>query len=93
MTKRKAAAAALTAAMAAAPLAAANGDEYQFIISGYPAVNYSHKASSTAVTLNAGAIPVAGVSGDLEARSHSSGRSAAITLDALPFKGFYMSIR
>jgi anti-sigma factor RsiW len=34
MTKRKAAATALTAAMAVAPLAAANGDEYQFIVSG-----------------------------------------------------------
>lgn len=34
MSKAKAAAAALTAAFAAAPLAAANGDEYQFIVSG-----------------------------------------------------------
>ena len=36
MTGRKAAAAALTAALAATPLAAANGDEYQFILSGDP---------------------------------------------------------
>ena len=36
MSKVKAATAALTAAFAAAPLAAANGDEYQFIISGDP---------------------------------------------------------
>ena len=34
MTRKMAAAAALSAAMAAAPLAAANGDEYQFIVSG-----------------------------------------------------------
>ena len=68
MTKRKAAAAALTAAMAAAPLAAADGDGYQFIISGYPVANYSHTESSSAITLNAGAVPVAGAVGDLEAR-------------------------
>ena len=94
MTKRKAAAAALTAAMAAAPLAAANGDEYQFIDpSTYPAANYSYATSSSAITLNAGAIPVAGVSGNLEARSRSDSSSAAIMLNALPFKSFYMTIK
>ena len=93
MTKRKAAAAALTAAIAAAPLAAANGDEYQFIISGYPAANYSHTENSSAITLNAGAVPVVSAAGDMEARSHSDGTSTAITLNALPFKGFYMSIK
>ena len=93
MTKRKAAAAALTAAMAAAPLAAANGDEYQFIVSGYPAANYSYATSSSAITLHAGAVPVADISGDLEARSRSNGSSAAIMLNALPFRCFYMSIR
>ena len=54
MTKRKAAAAALTAAMAAAPLAAANGDEYQFIISGDPVAaetEDSCSASSEATAL------------------------------------------
>ena len=93
MTKRKAAAAALTAAMAAAPLAAANGDESQFIVSGYPAANHSYADSSSALALNAGAVPAASVGGDIEARSRSDGVSAAITLNALQFKGFYMSIR
>ena len=94
MTKRKAAAAALTAAMAATPLAAANGDEYQFIDPPtYPAANYSYATSSSAITLNAGAVPVAGVSGDLEARSRSNSSSTAIMLNALPFKGCYLTIR
>ena len=94
MTKRKAAAAALTAAMAATPLAAANGDEYQFIDpTTYPAANYSYATSSSAITLNAGAVPVAGVSGDLEARSRSNSSSTAIMLNALPFKGSYLTIR
>ena len=94
MTKRKAAAAALTAAMAATPLAAANGDEYQFIDpTTYPAANYSYATSSSAITLNAGAVPVAGVSGDLEARSRSNSSSTAIMLNALPFKGCYLTIR
>ena len=59
MTKRKAAAAALTAAMAAAPLAAANGDEYQFIISGDPVAaetEDSCSASSEATALTSGTL-------------------------------------
>ena len=91
---KKKAAAALTAAMAATPLAAANGDEYQFIDpTTYPAANYSYATSSSAITLNAGAVPVAGVSGDLEARSRSNSSSTAIMLNALPFKGCYLTIR
>ena len=94
MTMRRPAMAALSAALAAAPLAAANGDEYQFIDpTTYPAANYSYATSSSAITLNAGAVPVAGVSGDLEARSRSNSSSTAIMLNALPFKGSYLTIR
>ena len=59
MTKRKAAAAALTAVIAAAPLAAANGDEYQFIISGDPVAvetEDSCSASSEATALTSGTL-------------------------------------
>lgn len=94
MKKGKAAAAALSVAFAAAPLMGANGDEYQFIDPDtYPAANYSHKASSSVVSLNAGAVPVAGVAVDLEARSRSNGISAAITLNATQFRGFYISFK
>ena len=87
MSKVKAATAALAAAITAAPLAAANGDEYQFIVSGYPAANESYSARSEAITINAGALRIAGVSGNLEARSRTKGASAAILLDATKFHG------
>jgi len=88
MSKVKAATAALTAAFAAAPLAAANGDEYQFINPDtYPAVNVSYSARSSAVTVDAGALRIAGVPDDLEARSRTRGASAAILLDATKFHG------
>lgn len=94
MRKGKAAAAALTAAMAAAPLAAANGDEYQFIDpTTYPAANVSHSARSEATTVDAGALRVASVSDNLEARSRTKGTSLAILLDATKFCGTIITIR
>jgi len=96
MTRRKAAAAALTAAMAAAPLAAANGDEYQFIVSGDPvaaATVGSSSASSDEITLETGALRVAGAADDLEARSRSKGASVAIALNATKFRTFIMTVR
>ena len=96
MTRKKAAAAALTAAMAAAPLAAANGDEYQFIISGDPiaaAIARSCSEPSDAITLETGALRVAGTANDLEARSRSNGASIAIALNAMMFRTFIMTVR
>jgi len=96
MTRKKAAAAALTAAMAAAPLAAANGDEYQFIISGDPiaaATVGSSSASSDEITLETGALRVAGAADDLEARSRTKGSSVAIALNATKFRTFIMTFR
>ena len=95
MTRKKVAAAALTAAMAAtAPLAAANGDEYQFIDPyTYPSANYSHSGRSAAIALETGAVKVAGDSAELEVRSRFRGASSAITLNATPFKTFIMTFR
>jgi len=87
MSKVKAATAALAAAITAAPLAAANGDEYQFIVSGYPAANESYSARSEAITVDAGVLRIASVSDDLEARSRTRGASTAIPLDATKFYG------
>ena len=59
MRKGKAAAAALSAAMAVAPLGAVNGDEYPFILSGDPiaaATVGCSSVSSTAITLRTGAL-------------------------------------
>ena len=92
--KGRAATAALTAAMAAAPIAAANGDEYQFIDPAtYPAANVSHSASSDAIMLTAGAVPAFGGSDDLEARSRSSDSSVAIALDTTKFQATMIFIR
>ena len=93
MSKVKAAAAALTAAFTAAPLAAANGDEYQFIDpTTYPAENVSYSARSSAITVDAGALRVASASDNLEARSRTKGVSSSILLDATKFHGTIISI-
>ena len=94
MTGRKAAAAALSAALAAAPLSAADGNEYQFIDPAtYPAANPSYPAASDAITLETGTMRIAGTAGELEARSRSTGASVAIALNATQFKTFIMTIR
>ena len=95
MRKGKAATAALAAAMATAPLAAANGDEYQFIDpTTYPAENPSHSMMSDEVALETGALRVMGDAETLEARSRTYGYSAAIALNAQKWTpGFIISVR
>ena len=78
MSKVKAATAALAAAFTAAPLASASGDEYQFI------------DPTTAV--DSGALRVASVSDNLEARSRTKGASSAIMLDATKWHGMIISV-
>ena len=96
MTKRKAAAAALTAAIAAAPLAAANGDEYQFIISGDPVaaetVDTSESASiGTALVTSTRTSPTAAAS--LEARYRTFDESVGIKLRTDSPKGMIISVK
>ena len=94
MTKTKAAAAALSVAMAAAPLAAADGEAYQYIISTpYPEANVNHSSASMPTMLDSGALRVAGVAKELEARSRSGTSSVAIALNALEFKTFIITVR
>lgn len=95
MSKAKAAAAALTAAFATAPLAAANGDEYQFIDpTTYPAENPSHSIMSGEVLLETGALRVMGDADTLEARSRTQCYSAAIALNAQKWTpGFVISVK
>ena len=78
MTRKKAAVAALTAALAAAPLSAADS---------------SYFAASDAITLETGAMCIAGTAGELEARFRSHGFSSAIALNAIKFRTFIMTIR
>lgn len=93
MSKVKAAAAALTAAITTTPLASASGDEYQFIDPAtYPAANVSYSARSSAITIDAGALRVAGAPADLEARSRTRGASSAIQIDATKWYGMVISV-
>ena len=84
MTKTKAAAAALASAMAAAPLTAARGDGYQYILSGDPVAAEtadSSSASSATSSLTNGTLADGYVlASELEARSRTTGESALTAL-------------
>ena len=93
MSKVKAAAAALTAAITTTPLASASGDEYQFIDPAtYPAANVSYSAWSSPITVDAGALWEASASETLEARSRTRGASSAIQIDATKWYGMVISV-
>ena len=99
MTMRKAAMAALAATMASAPLAAANGDEYQFIITpGYDAdvasAAGSSSASSATASLTSGTLAGSVVyASELEARYRTMDESAARSLRSDEFKGTIISFK
>ena len=97
MTRKKAAAAALSAAMAVGPLAAANGDEYQFIISGDPAAastEGSSSASSSTGPLTGGPVADGTVfEAELEARYRTMDESPARKLRSDKFKSFMISFK
>lgn len=84
MTKKKAAVAALASAMAAAPLTAARGDGYQYIISGDPVAAEtadSSSASSATSSLTSGTLADGYVlASELEARYRTTGESALTAL-------------
>ena len=94
MTGKKAATAALAATMTAAPLAAASGDEYQFIHSGDPvaaATAGSSAASSAPASITRGTLADGFVlASDLEARSRTTDESAATALRSDKFKGTFL---
>ena len=97
MTGKKAAAAALSAAMAAAPLVAANGDEYRFIISGDPVVasiEDSSSASSGTCSLIGGPLADGAVfESGLEARYRTMDESQARKLRSDKFKSIIISFK
>ena len=84
MTKKKAAAAALASAMAAAPLTPARGDGYQYIISGDPVAAEtadSSSAFSATSSLTSGTLADEHVlASELEARYRTAGESAVTAL-------------
>ena len=97
MTRKKAAAAALSAAMAVGPLAAANGDEYQFIISGDPvaaATEGSSSASSGTCALTGGPLADGTVfASSLEGRYRTMDDSPARKLRSDKFKTLMISFK
>ena len=97
MTRKKAAAAALSAAMAVGPLAAAHGDEYQFIISGDPvaaATEGSSSASSGTCTLTGGPLADGTVfASSLEGRYRTMDDSPARKLRSDKFKTLMISFK
>ena len=85
MSKAKAAAAALTAAFAAAPLAAANGDEYQFIVSGelVAVTGGCSSCSSSTTSLTSGTLADGIVyDSELEARYRTTDESNTCSLSS-----------
>ena len=97
MIKVKAATAALTAAMAAAPLAAANGDECPFILSGDPvaaATAGSSSSSSATAALAVGTLSDGFVYGlEFEARSRTTDDSNLSSLRSDPSRGMILTFR
>ena len=81
-------------AAAAAPLSAANGDEYQFIDPAtYPAENVSYPARSSAMEIETGALRDASAADGLEARSRMKCPSNVIALESTKFWSLIISIR
>ena len=97
MTGKKVAAAALVATLTAAPLATANGDEYQFIISGDPVAMATEGSSSTSSGLAALAVGTLGeelvCESGLEARSRTIDESSAHALRSDPFANMIIIVR
>ena len=94
MTGKKAATAALMAVMAAAPLTAARGDGYQYIISGDPVAAEtmgSSSASSTPASLISGTLAGGFVlTSELEARYRTMDESAVTALRSDKYNGTFI---
>lgn len=97
MIPKKAVTAALAAMMTAAPLAAASGDGYQFILSGDPVAAStagSSSASSATASLTSGTLAGGFVlADDLEARSHTFGESGLSALRSDDFTSTMIILR
>ena len=96
MKGKKAAAAALSAAMAVGPLAAARGDGYQFIVSGeiVSATTGCSSDSSTTTALTSGTLAEGCVyASTLEGRYRTMGESPTRKLRSDKFKSLIMSFK
>ena len=93
MTGKKAATAALAAAMAAAPLTAARGTDYQYIVSGYPAANESYPAASAGTSLVTATRSGVSAESSLEARYRTWDESNGIALRSDMYRAMMIIFR
>ena len=96
MKGKKAAVAAMSAAMAVGPLAAARGDGYQFVVSGeiVAATTGCSSDSSDATSLTSGTLADGYVCASaLEARYRTMGESPTRKLRSDKFKSLIMSFK
>ena len=93
MTGNKAATAALAAAMAAAPLTAARGTDYQYIVSGYPAANESYPAASAGTSLVTATRSGVSAESSLEARYRTWDESNGIALRSDMYRAMMIIFR
>ena len=92
-TAKNKAAAAFAAAMLVVPLVAANGDDYQYIVSGYPVANPSQSLASESIPLATGRYARRSVEAPLEARYRTWDESDGIALRSNKARGMTICIR
>lgn len=84
------------AALLAAPLllaGIAQGEEYSFLVSGYPASNISYPSASAPTTLAPGAIVATLTSSDADLRSGTSAASEGVALRSDEALAFILIVR
>ena len=86
-------AAALTGAIALAAAQPAAADDYQYIISGYPAANECRVARSTGIALETGSYRRKGLATDLEARYRTRMSSLGIALNTTEYRAMVIIMR
>ena len=86
-------AAALTGAIALAAAQPAAADDYQYIISGYPAANECRVARSTGIALETGSYRRKSLATDLEARYRTRMSSLGIALNTTEYRAMVIIMR
>ena len=86
-------AAALTSALALAAATPARADDYQFIVSGYPAANPSHSDVSGGTSLGVGVLGDVSEANALEARARTCDDSAGTALRSDEYRAMMIIVR
>ena len=81
------------ALLAAAALSPLHADTYQFIVSGYPAVNVSYSAASSGTSLETATRTDRSAASPLEARYRTWDESDGVALRSDKYRGMMLIIR